>query len=110
MALDESIYFPIKNQEKDIDLLFVGNLDTKRLSILENLIKDFPNFNIQIYGGYVGLIPSKRHCKYYFKGYRKYFKNKSITPSEINKLYSKTKIDINIHKEQPKYGCNPKFF
>lgn len=110
LALDESVYFPIKNQEKDIDIIFVGNLDTKRLFILENLIKEFPKLNIQIYGGYVGLIPSKRHYKYYFKGYRKYFKNRSITPIEVNKLYSRTKIAINIHHDQSKYGCNPRFF
>lgn len=30
LALDESVYFPIKNQEKDIDLLFIGNLNSKR--------------------------------------------------------------------------------
>lgn len=110
LALDNSVYFPIKNQGKDIDLLFIGNLNSKRLSILENLIKDFPKLNIQIYGRYLGLIISKRHFKYYFKRYRKYFKNKNITTSEANNLYSGTKIALNIHKEQSKYGCNPRFF
>ena len=110
LALDESVYSPINNQKKDIDLLFVGNLNSKRQSILEKLIKDFLRLNIQIYGGYVGLIPSERHFKYYFKGYKKYYKNKSITPNEVNKLYSRTKIAINIHHEQSKYGCNPRFF
>jgi len=110
LALDYSVYFPIENQEKDIDLLFVGNLDSKRQVILENLIEDFPKLNMQIYGGYVGLIPSKRHFKYYFKGYKRYFKNKNIAPSEVNKLYSRAKIAINIHKEQSKYGCNQRFF
>jgi spore maturation protein CgeB len=97
LALDETVYFTIKNHEKDIDLLFVGRLDSKREKILENLVKDFPKLNIQIYGGYVGLIPSKRHFKYYFRGYKKYFKNKNITPSKVNILYSRTKIAINIH-------------
>ena len=110
LALDDSVYFPIKNQKKDIDLLFVGNLNSKRQFLLENLIKDFPKLNIQIYGGYVGLIPSKRHFKYYFEGYKKYFKNKSIAPSEVNKLYSRTKIALNIHHDQSKYGCNQRFF
>lgn len=110
LALDESVYFPIKNQKKDIDLLFVGNLNSKRQFILEKLIKDFPKFIIQIYGGYVGLIPLKRHYKYYFKGYRKYFKNRTVKPSEANKLYSRTKIALNIHHEQSKYGCNQRFF
>lgn len=110
LALDESVYFPIKKQVKDIDLLFVGYLNFKRQSLLENLIKDFPKLNIQIYGGYIGLIISKKHFKYYFKGYKKYFKNKEISPSEVNELYSKTKIAINIHDDQSKYGCNPRFF
>ena len=100
----------IKKQVKDIDLLFVGYLNFKRQSLLENLIKDFPKLNIQIYGGYIGLIISKKHFKYYFKGYKKYFKNKEISPSEVNELYSKTKIAINIHDDQSKYGCNPRFF
>ena len=110
LALDESIYFPSEKENKDIDLLFVGNLDFKRESLLVNLIEAFPGLNIQIYGGYIGFIISKRHFKYYFKGYKKYFRNKELSPSEVNKLYSKTKIAINIHDNQSKYGCNPRFF
>lgn len=109
-ALDESVYYPVLIPKKDIDLLFVGGIDSKRQIILENLIEDFPKLNIQFFGIYIGRIIRKRHIKYYFKGYKKYFKNKTISPSEVNKLYSKTKIAINIHREQSKYGCNQRFF
>lgn len=110
LAVDESIYLPTNVPKKDIDLLFIGVFYPKRLSILEHLIKDFPKMNIQIYNKYIGLFDIKKRIKYFLKGHRKYFINKSVTPKEANKLYSRTKIAINIHHEQSKYGCNMRFF
>ena len=52
----------------------------------------------------------KRYIKYYLKGYRKYFKNRFLSPKEVSNLYSRSKICINIHNKQSKEGCNPRFF
>lgn len=110
LAVDESVYFPTNVPKKDIDLLFIGAFYPKRVSILEYLIKNFSKMNIQIYNRYTGFFAIKRSIKYFFKKYRKYFMNKFVTPKEANKLYSRTKIAINIHHEQSKYGCNARFF
>lgn len=110
MAADTNNYFPLSCSEKDIDLLFVGVLYQNRIEMLERLVKKFPNLNIQIYGKYTSIKKPLSFIKYYFMGMKKYFKNRYVSPKELNELYSRTKIALNIHHNQSKTGCNPRVF
>lgn len=110
LGVDLEVYHPIHYLNKEIDVLFVGSLYEKRLKILEKLINDFPTFNIKIFGKYTHLRSPKKYYKYFFKKYYKYFINKNISPEKVNKLYSKSKIILNIHHEQSQLGCNPRAF
>ena len=40
----------------------------------------------------------------------KHIQNYNIPPSEVNKIYNSTKINLNIHHPQSKEGLNPRTF
>lgn len=108
LALDEAVYFPIPSAQKPIDILFVGNLYEKRKFLLNKVIKKFPEKNIKIYGDYFSKLRNIK--RYLFRKDKKYYTNSKVTPAELNQLYSKTKICLNIHHSQSVYGVNQRFF
>lgn len=108
LALDESVYFPQPSAEKPIDILFVGNLFQKRIDLLNSLIERFPEHNIKIYGHYFSKLRNLK--RYLFRKDKKQFTNSIVSPHALNKLYSSTKIGLNIHHSQSVYGVNQRFF
>lgn len=110
LAVDPHNYYEIHNVEKDIDLLFIGQLYDNRKELFEKLIKDFKNLNIVIYGKYTKLRKPYTFIKYYTKNRSKYFTNKFISVDKVNGLYARSKICLNLHHKQSKQGCNPRFF
>lgn len=108
LALDESVYFPIPSLEKDIDILFVGNLYDKRVALLNKLIERFPDKTIRIYGVYFSRL--RNIWRYLFRKDKKYYTNTTVSPEALNVLYSKTRICLNIHHNQSVYGVNQRFF
>ena len=113
LAVDESVYFPVDTPERDIDILFVGELYKERLEILEKIIEDFPGLKTVIFGRYLHWkIPDsyRRAGKYLTKRLHRYFLNRNIAPKDVNILYSRAKICLNIHHAQSRYGCNQRFF
>lgn len=109
-ACDTEIYYPISNIERDIDILFVGNIYTspKRIKILQDIAKKYSHLNIKFYGEYKPYF--KNPIKWLFREKRNIFINHNIPPAEVNKLYSRTKITLNIHNEQSIFGANPRLF
>lgn len=110
MAADENNYFPIDHTEKDIDVLFVGKLYENRLKMFNRLIKRFPELNIKIYGQYTALKRPGSFFEYYLTDRKNYFTNSFVSPQDLNKLYSRSKIALNIHHAQSQTGCNPRVF
>ena len=110
LSFDSSIYFPLNIEKKNIDISFVGTIYDNRREILESIVKDFKECNIEIYGKYLSLRNPSTFYKYYFKGYKRYFKNKNISPDMVNVLYNNSKIVLNIHHAQSVSGCNPRVF
>lgn len=107
LAVDESVYYPTK-EEREIDLLFVGALYKNRVELLERIIKRFDKNTIRVYGRYYS--PLKKPVHYFTRKNRKEFLNKNVSPGEVNKLYNQSKICLNIHHDQSKYGVNQRFF
>jgi len=109
LACDPDVYFP-QESDKDIDILFVGNIYTssKRKEILEDLVRHYPDKNIQIYGEYKPYF--KNPLSWMFRRYRRIFKNHNIPPHQVNELYSKTRIALNIHNKQTFNGANQRLF
>jgi spore maturation protein CgeB len=96
--------------EKNIDILFVGNIwmSEKRKEMLEMLVRHYPNLNLQYYGKYKPI--EKGIFAWLFRNNRHVFKNRNISPQKVNELYSRCKIALNIHNEQTTYGANQRVF
>ncbi len=109
LAVDESIFNMEQEVTKDIDVLFVGSLYKDRLSFFENFIKNSPNVNIRVYGPSEGKM-LKLRLLLGLKSVDEKICIKKVNASELVKLYHRSKIVINIHHEQSKYGVNPRFF
>jgi spore maturation protein CgeB len=108
-AADPKIYYPIETI-KDIDISFVGVIynNEKRIKILKRIISEFPENSIQFHGIYKPYY--KNIYKWAFRENRKIFSNKNLMPSDVNLIYNRSKIVINIHHEQTKFGANPKVY
>ena len=109
LACDTTVYYPQK-AEKDIDILFVGTLYTsqKRMQMLEALVKHYPDKKILIYGEYKPYF--KNPFTWAFRRNRKVFLNYNIPPSQVNDLFARTKIALNIHHKQTFNGANQRLF
>lgn len=109
LACDTSVYYP-QEREKDIDILFVGTIYTsaKRVQMLERLVEHYPELRIQIYGEYKPYF--KNPLTWLLRRHRQIFLNRNIPPKEVNDLYARTKIALNIHHKQTFNGANQRFF
>jgi spore maturation protein CgeB len=93
---DPEQYFPI-NCKKDIDVCFVGVMYPKRKEILERLYCEFPDLYMQFYGKYIGIRNTKEYLKWLCSGKYKVFRNRNIHYKEVNKIYNRSKICLNIN-------------
>ncbi|KDR94615.1 spore maturation protein CgeB [Peptoclostridium litorale DSM 5388] len=113
-ALDEHDYYPIVDVEQDIDIVFVGSMyiekSENREQLLDGIISRFPDRNIQLYGKYLHIKRPDRLVKYYLKNYRRYYKNVNVNTNDVNRLYARAKIAINMHHSQTEYSANQRFF
>lgn len=109
LACDTDVYFPIEGN-KDIDILFVGTIyiSAKRIKLLELIVNKFSNRKILIYGHYKPFY--KNPLQWLFRTKRAVFKNNNIEPDEVNKLFSRCRIALNIHNKQTFNGANQRLF
>ena len=107
LALDEKVYFPVPGQ-RDIDILFVGALYESRIKLLQKITAEFSDKNIKIYGTYYS--PLRRPVHHLLRKNKNIFMNRNIRPSAVNLLYNRSKVCLNMHHTQSKYGVNQRFF
>lgn len=101
-------YYPIENIVRDVDICFVGRLFDSRVSLLEEIVESFPNKNIVIAGDYLpGFNPARwgRFYKYYLNGYSRCFLDRNMSYVDVNKLYNRSKICLNIQHPQGIWSC-----
>ena len=108
-ACDPAVYRPLQLQ-KDIDILFVGNLyySPKRKALMTAVAEHFPNLNVVVYGWYQPWF--KGVWKWLTRPHKKVFKNVNVTSEEANVLYNRARIVLNIHQERQTNGANPRIF
>ena len=108
-AADASLYHPTECA-KTIDILFVGALYRypKRIRLLTKVVENFPAYTIKIVGRYKPI--EKNIFKWLFREKRGIFTNRNITPTEVDALYNRSRIVLNIHHETQIEGANPKVF
>ena len=110
---DDNI-FGITRNKKPIDFIFIGNLYEQRAKELNQFCKlvteSDENLNIQIYGGF-GLLKILNYIriKKQFKYLSRFLKFGLISPRKSAKLYSNSKVGINIHVRS-QTGLNMRFF
>lgn len=109
-AADTSVYHPLEGVQKDIDILFVGDLyhSPRRQQYICEVIKAFPDKKIKVAGIYKPWY--KDPLKALLRERRDIFTNRNLPPKEVNALYNRAKVVLNIHNEQQTDGANPKVF
>jgi len=111
LALDKNRYWPMINKNnKVIDIIFIGSLYPERINILKQIIEDFPNKKIVVYGFFPSWLVNLKNISLRFGKYKNYFNLKSVRPEEINVLYSNSRIILNLHLKNSLSGCNLRFF
>lgn len=108
-ACDTNTYRPL-GLEKDIDILFVGNLyrSQKRQKAIQAVIDAFPDKVIRVYGEYKPWY--KNFFKWLTREHRDIYANHSVAPDEVNRLYNRSRVVLNIHQEEQNNGANPRTF
>ena len=109
-AADTSVYHPLEGVEKDIDILFVGDLyhSPRRQHYIHEVVKAFPDKKIKVVGIYKPWY--KNPVKALLRERRDVYTNHNVAPGAVNELYNRAKVVLNIHNEQQTDGANPKVF
>lgn len=110
-ACDTTRYHTIEGTKHDIDLLFVGNMwgYQRRKELLLDIIRRYnEELNIQIYGRWDYL--TKNPIGYLRRPYPKIIHSRNIPPEQVNRLYNRARIVLNIHHEAQADGANPKVY
>ena len=108
-ACDTDTYRPL-SLPKDIDILFVGNLYTspRRMQIMQQVVGHYPDCHIEVWGLYKPWY--KGIVRWLFREHRDIYKNRTVPPEQVNRLYNRARVVLNIHSEQQKDGANPRTF
>ena len=86
----------------------------ERQVILDRLLADFPGRRFRFVGRYVRYREPRTWLKYVERKLdgpaRRAYWNGEVTPAEVNRLYARSKVVLNIHHKQSREGCNPRVF
>lgn len=110
-AFLESVFFPLPEEEKLYDVIFVGDSfggnseGLYRMNILKALVDS--NINIALFGD-EGWLTLAKEDKYSFL--KNICKGPIHTREELNKKYNQSKIVLNIHHRQLTNGANQRVF
>ncbi|MBR5832838.1 MAG: glycosyltransferase [Bacteroidales bacterium] len=109
-ACDINIYKPLNHIEKDIDILFVGDLynSKKRQSYMKAVVAHFQDKKIKVFGIYKPWYKNPIKCLLREK--RNIYANHIIPSTLVNEYYNRSKLVLNIHHEQQVCGANPKVY
>ena len=113
MGFDPEVYHPLARPVQDIDVFFVGKYYPSRRHTLERLAKDFPMHTLRFYGRHIRYREPDtwlRSLYYIGIGQGQIFVNHSLDPVDVNRMYARSKICLNMHHAQSNYGCNPRVF
>lgn len=109
-ACDTDIYHPL-DIDKDIDILFIGNLYTspKRMKTMQAVVERFASeYRIEVHGRYKPWY--KGFLTWLTREHRDIYKNDLVAPAKVNELYNRARVVLNIHQELQKDGANPRTF
>ena len=111
-GFDPQVYRPL-TVRKDIDVFFIGAYYPERRDTLEQIAECFKNNTLRFYGRHLRYREPAtwlRYLYYISSGKREIFLNHYLSAPQINEMYSRSKVCINMHHAQNEYGCNPRVF
>jgi len=109
---DSVLYKKVETKIK-YDVSFVGAGHEKRLSVLNEiaLFCQEKGYTFGVFGQYKTFFRKPiLERKKYFHLENSIEVNRKLTPDEVNEIFNSTRININIHHEQSKFGLNPRVF
>jgi spore maturation protein CgeB len=115
MAYDAGLYFPIDDSlQKDVDLCFIGAINFnhyERIKTLRELGRQ-ERFKIEIWSDTISHLWPTRLIDLTIKLSGKNVKllRKTLDHDEINRIYNRSKIGLNIHHRQSQKALNPRTF
>ena len=110
-ACDPTVYSPLPLEQKKYDISFVGAGHEDRLIGLNDVAKfaSDHDFNFSVFGPFGVFKDVEKQVQYEYL-YKSIVFNGKLTPSEVNKIYNQTFININSHHSQSKEGVNTRVF
>lgn len=115
MAFDPKYYHrPDTSNKKDIDICFVGaiNLYPKRRKLLAHVAGKFKDKSIAIWADSIHWYSHRHVGDFLLSGTRRNMQlnRKTLEHGEINDIYNRSKVCLNIHHMQSKKAVNPRTF
>ena len=111
LALDNKLYkYNPDFVEKKYDITFIGSLYQERIDVLKKIIDRYPNKIFLIKGFFPSWKISLRNLDLRFGKYKKYFSITSVKENDVSKIYSKSRIVLNLHQNFDHSGTNLRFF
>jgi glycosyltransferase involved in cell wall biosynthesis len=108
-AYNPNAYKPLKKIEEDIDISFVGNMHRKeRMDLLLRIFKEFPERNILVFGRFYFFSSPISLFRWLKFPYKSNIVNGSFHENEVNLIYNRSKICLNIQHAQNSKGYNPR--
>lgn len=78
------------------------------MHIMQQVVNHYPDRKIEVWGLYKPWY--KGVLRWLFREHRDIYKNRNVSPDEVNRLYNRSRVVLNIHQEQQKDGANPRTF
>jgi len=115
MAFDPKYYFPHDTSgKKDIDISFVGAIDMypQRKELLARVANRFKDRTIAIWTDSIHWYSHRHLGDFLLAGTRRNIQlnRKTLEHGEINEIYNRSKVCLNIHHRQSKKAVNPRTF
>lgn len=115
VGYDPIKYKPIDDKEKKWQISFIGNIDSYRLSILENVISKLKlkKDDVKIISGSSKKIPFYSDYKLNKRSWlyeQNYIDHCSVNADQANIIYNQSLLCLNIHRIDTQQGYNPRLF
>jgi len=106
---DTALFCP-KDLPRDIDLSFVGIMYDDRREYLTKLVRELPEVKIRIWGVYAPPRLPLQYIKWLTdKRLKECFMNKEVTREEVSQIYSRSKICLNMNRDNIGNGWSDRF-
>ncbi len=115
MAYDPKLYFRHDERgEKDIDVCFIGAIDRypERRKLIAHIARRFKDRTIAIWADSVHWYSHRRVGDFLLAGARRNMQlnRRTLEHGEINDIYNRSKVCLNVHHLQSKKAVNPRTF